>query len=260
MLLKRKDLPEEGEIVLCTVTSIPRFGAFVRLEEFENLTGLIPISEVAAGRIKNVRDYLREGQVIVCRVLRVNKEKGHIDLSLRRVSEAQRRKKLEQVRQLQRVEKLVEYVAKQTGEDPARLLQALEDALLTKYESVYTAFISVVKGEEDLRTLKDIRKETAEELHQRILERIKPPEVTIQGVLTIENSAGDGADRIRHFLTSLEEKQVRLHYLGSGSWKYQITAPDYKTAERAHDDLMSLANKAVKKDSFLSITIQREKK
>ena len=260
MLLKRKDLPEEGELVLCTITSIPRFGAFARLEEFENLTGLIPISEVAAGRIKSVRDYLREGQVVVCRVLRVNREKQQIDLSLRRVGEAQRRKKLEEIRQLQRVEKLVEYVARETGEDPVRLLEALEEGLLGKYPSVYDAFIAVVQGEEDLKSLKGVKASTRKLLHERILERIKPPVVTIQGRLSILSMAGDGVERVKRFLQGLEEDGVTLSYLGGGVWKYTISAPDYKQAEKQHDALLEKVEKTLKKDKTLEISVKREKK
>ena len=97
MLFKKKGLPEEGELVLSTVTKIFGHSVFVHIEDY-NKQGMVHISEISPGRIRNLRDYVVEGKKIVTVVLRVNKEKGHIDLSLRRVSENQRRKKNEDLK------------------------------------------------------------------------------------------------------------------------------------------------------------------
>src|SRR3990172_126972 len=104
MLLKREGWPEEGEIVICTVTRILPNSVFANIDEYRR-SGMIHISEVAPGRIRNIRDYVSEGRVVVCQILQVNREKGHIDLSLRRVSEIAKRKKLEEVKLEQKAEK-----------------------------------------------------------------------------------------------------------------------------------------------------------
>ena len=85
MLLKKEGFPEEDELVMCTVTQVQFHSVFVTLDEYDK-GGMIHISEVSPGRIRNIRDFVREGKKIVCKVLRVNEEKGHIDLSLRRVT------------------------------------------------------------------------------------------------------------------------------------------------------------------------------
>ncbi|MGE4496123.1 MAG: S1 RNA-binding domain-containing protein, partial [Methanosarcina sp.] len=74
--------PEVGEFVVCTVKNVTDFGAYVELEEFGGREGFIHISEIKAGWVKYVRDYVREGQKIVCKVLNVDPSRGHIDLSL----------------------------------------------------------------------------------------------------------------------------------------------------------------------------------
>ncbi len=45
--------------------------------------GLLHVSEISSSWIRNIRDFVREGQKMVLKVLRVDLEKGHIDLSLR---------------------------------------------------------------------------------------------------------------------------------------------------------------------------------
>ena len=53
--------PDEGELVVCTVTKVKDFVAFVHLDEYEDREGLIPISEIATGWIKYIRDHVSRG-------------------------------------------------------------------------------------------------------------------------------------------------------------------------------------------------------
>ena len=104
---KKKGFPQESEIVLCTVSNISYNSVFVKLDEYINLQGMIHISEISPGRIRNIRDYVKPGKVIVCKILRIHQQKGHIDLSLRRVTESQRRKKPEAWKQPQALMKRI---------------------------------------------------------------------------------------------------------------------------------------------------------
>ena len=111
MLHKREGFPEEDEIVMCTVTKIFPHSVFVNIDEFGR-TGVIHISEISPGRIRNIRDFVKQDKKIICKILRINKERGHIDLSLRRVNDAQRRNKSNEIKQEQLAEKILEFVAK----------------------------------------------------------------------------------------------------------------------------------------------------
>ena len=93
MFYKKNGFPEEGEIVLCTVKKILYHSVFAILDEYKHIEGMIHISEISPGRIRNIRDYVKEGKQIVCKVLNINKQKGNIDLSIRRVGTNQKRNK-----------------------------------------------------------------------------------------------------------------------------------------------------------------------
>ena len=80
---------EVGSVLEGTVTGITNFGAFVELTGGK--VGLIHISEVAPGRIRNIREFVSEGKKIICMILRVKKEREQYDLSLRRVQVNKRR-------------------------------------------------------------------------------------------------------------------------------------------------------------------------
>ena len=83
---------EEGDIVLCTVERIEGTNVFVSIEG--NGEGSIMTSEIAPGRIRNLRDYVVPKKKIVCKILRVSGNR--IDLSLRRVTQKEQKEVLEQ--------------------------------------------------------------------------------------------------------------------------------------------------------------------
>ena len=71
---------EVGDIVLCTVERIEKTIVFVKIEdENKDLEGSIIMSEVAPGRIRNIRNYVVPKKKIVCKVLRISGNR--IDLS-----------------------------------------------------------------------------------------------------------------------------------------------------------------------------------
>ena len=74
MFLRRQGFPEEGELVFCMVTKIQYHAVTVNLDEYDK-PGLIHISEVSPGRIRNIRDYVTEGKKVVCKVIRINQER-----------------------------------------------------------------------------------------------------------------------------------------------------------------------------------------
>ena len=64
MLYRRSGFPQEHEIVLCTVNKILTHSIFVGLDEYDK-QGMLHISEVSPGRIRNLRDFVEEGKKIV---------------------------------------------------------------------------------------------------------------------------------------------------------------------------------------------------
>jgi len=101
----KKNFPEEGELIVGTVIKVQGFGAFVSLDEYPHKEGFIHISEIATGWVKRIRNYVREKQKVVCKVLRVEASKNHIDLSLKRVNEHQRRDKIQEWKNNQKATK-----------------------------------------------------------------------------------------------------------------------------------------------------------
>ena len=99
MLYTKEGYPDINEIVVCTVIKIYGNSTFVRLDEYEK-EGVLTISEIAPGRIRNLRDHVTENKTIVCKVLRVDERQNRIDVSLRRVPIPVMREKLEEIKKI----------------------------------------------------------------------------------------------------------------------------------------------------------------
>jgi len=78
--------PEVDELVMVQVRQIAEMGAYVKLLEYDEVEGMILLSELSRRRIRSIQKLIRVGRNEVVVVLRVDKEKGYIDLSKRRVS------------------------------------------------------------------------------------------------------------------------------------------------------------------------------
>lgn len=68
------------------VKSIAEMGAYVSLLEYGGIEGMILLSELSRRRIRSVQKLIKVGRQEPVMVLRVDKEKGYIDLSKRRVN------------------------------------------------------------------------------------------------------------------------------------------------------------------------------
>lgn len=232
MLYRKTGFPEENELVICTVTDVHYNSVFAKLDEYEK-TGMIHISEVSPGRIRNIRDYVKEGKKIICRVLKVNQERGHIDLSLRRVTEMQRREKTNWLKQEQKSEKIVEQIGKKLGVGFEEMYNEVKKCAFNKYNSLNACFEDVVIGNASLKDL-GISAKLAKELEEAIKLRIKPPEVSIRGYFKLKSYDSNGADIIRKSLKKATEtnKAIDIRYLGAGKYSVDVAAPDYKAAEK----------------------------
>jgi translation initiation factor 2 subunit 1 len=232
MLFRKHGFPEESELVVCTVTNIQYNSVFAKLDEYD-MQGMIHISEISPGRIRNIRDYVKEGKVIVCVVLRINRERGHIDLSLRRVNDGQRRKKLEQMKLEQKAEKIIEFVAKGEKTDTTQLYNKVMAAIADEYESLADYFEDIVAGNTNIEKTA-LPKKTQDLLDEIVRQRIKLPAVEIKGTISLSVFEHDGVDRIKDILKGILEidnEKIKITYLGAGKYDFCITAQDYKTAE-----------------------------
>lgn len=82
----KQKFPEVDDVVMVNVRQIAEMGAYVHLLEYNNIEGMILLSELSRRRIRSINKLIRVGRSECVVVIRVDKDKGYIDLSKRRVS------------------------------------------------------------------------------------------------------------------------------------------------------------------------------
>jgi len=236
-LVRRKsEWPSVEELVLCTVKKIFAQGAFVSLDEYGGKEGMVHISEIASGWIKNIRDHVREGQKVVCKVLVVDPSRNSIDLSIRRVKDSERRWKAERVKLEQRAEKMLELAAKKLKKTLDQAYEEVGFALQEKFGDLYAAFEAAAKDE---NALEDIikSKQWLRVLKKLIASTIETPSYKIVGEISLFCPTPNGVETIKSVLTKArnsfksDDVKVDFYVVGSPRYRIEVSAPSYKIAE-----------------------------
>jgi translation initiation factor 2 subunit 1 len=250
LVLKKHDLPTENDLVMCTITKVFSHGAFAKLDEYQGKDGFVHISEVASTWIKNIRDFVREGQKAVAKVLNVDPAKGHIDLSIRRVSEAQRKNKIQEWKRVQKSDKLLEIAAKEIEKTLEQAYKEAGFALEQKYGEIYTGLEEMtISGKEVFKDL-NIPEEWKEPLIKLAKENIVLPTVNITGYLDLRCPLSNGVDMIKEALIFARDAEygsdikVDTRYIKSPRFSVNVTAPEYREAEEA---LKQCADRAIER-------------
>ncbi len=257
MFYKRSGLPEEEEIVLCKVTQILPNSVFVELVEYEK-QGMVHISEIAPGRIRNLREYVSVGREIVCKVLRINRERGHIDLSLRRVNSTQRAEKLEEIKQEIKAETLIKNIAKKLKMPAPELYTAVASKVLKEYAYLSQCFKDIVTGTVNLEKV-GLEKSLTQEITTAVLDKFKPSKIELKGEIKLQTYASAGLDKIKSTLQAIENlsSSLRISYLGAGRYKLTLEDADYKPAEKKITQVQQILEQFT--DKLSTASFEREK-
>jgi translation initiation factor 2 alpha subunit (eIF-2alpha) len=206
---------EVGDILLCVVDKISGPVVFVKLPD--NKEGSIVLSEIAPGRIRNLRDYVFPGKNIVCKVLRVNGER--IDLSLRRVTP----KEIKDLRDSLSAEKSsISLLKSVLGEKSKEVIEKISK----DFGEVYPFLEESKADKKALESL--VGKENASKILE-IIQMQKKKTAVIKKSFNLSSDAPDGIVIIKDLLSSF--KNVEIKYLAAGKYSIISEGEDKKVAD-----------------------------
>lgn len=245
--MKYEGWPETGELVVGKVDEIEDFGVFVDLEEYEDKRGLVHVSEVASGWIKNVRDHVNEDQTVVAKVLDVDESSQQIDLTIKDVNDHQRSDKIQDWKNEQKADK---WLTLAFGEDmPDDQFRRIANVLLAEFGSLYEGFEqAAIHGYEALEST-DLDEDEQDAIVETARENVSVPYVTVTGYVSLTSPDADGVDDVKEALQAAEgngdvpdEADLEVTYVGAPEYRLRVQAPNYKTAE---SELETAAERAV---------------
>ncbi len=233
------DYPESDEFVLATVKKLMPYGAFCMLDEYAGMDSFLHVSQVSSGWVRNIREHLREGQKIVAKVTNVDREKGQIDLSLKQVTEADRKRKLASFQAEKKARKLIDVAAAKLKQPPSSAWKEVGEPLVKQFGSVAAGLEALREGQ--VKT--GIGQQWIDALKDIVAREMKAKTVTVRKALTITCPTGDGIHTLKHALESVEKlsdekTKIHVHYLAAPNYFVDVTASDYKTAEKTSERIL----------------------
>ncbi|MEZ0345969.1 MAG: translation initiation factor IF-2 subunit alpha [Infirmifilum sp.] len=252
MVRKRESLPSLNELVVATVKEIHEHGAFVTLDEYGGLRAYVPLGEVSHTWFKSIRDVLRVGQKAVFKVIRVDQSKMLVDLSLRRVSDSERKEKLIEWKRAQRAEKILEMAAKSLRKTLDEAYEKVGWPLENYYGEIFKGLEETsLRGEAALEEA-GVDKRWAEAVTEIAKQNIKLPSVKLSYIINVQCLEG-GVTALKQVLTAWEgnvEKPtnatVEFYTIGAPRYKLDVTALNYKEGERLSQEILKSIEKAAR--------------
>lgn len=205
---------KEDDIVMCTVKKIEGTAVFVEIEGKGE--GSIVFSEVAAGRIRNIRSHVIPNKKIVCKVLKISK--GHIELSLRRVTS----KEKEEIKEKYEKERNLLSMLKTSTKNPEEILKKIKEE--------YEAQDFLEEAKENQGIIEKFMPKAEVQAFAKILAEKKEKEKTTKKIITIKSISQSGIKDIKETLQ--EAKDVEIRYLGSSKFSIFAKAKDFKEANQ----------------------------
>jgi len=234
MAERKPQWPEVGDLVIATIETVTDYGAYAKLDEFEK-RGLLHVSEISSSWIRNIRDFVREGQKVTLKVLRVDHEKGHIDLSLRRVTKRERIEKVMSWKKERKAEALLRGVAEKVGLSIDEVYQKTAPVIEQKFD-LYEAFEkSAVEGPEALTEL-GVPENIAKAFSEVAQERIHVKMVKVRGVLEVRVVKPNGVKVIKDAFNKaksekIKDANVKFYVIAAPKYSVEVQAENYKRAE-----------------------------
>jgi len=237
MTLKKPEWPEEGDLVIATVKTITSYGAYVTLDEYGK-EGLLHISEVSSGWVRNIRSFVREGQKVVLKVLRVDTEKQHVNLSLRRVTRREKREKILFWKRDRKAESLLRSASEKSKIPIEEIYEKAGSKIEESFGRLYDGLEKIAKDGVDVLLDIGVPKDIATAIAEVAKEKVKISMVKVRGILELQCIKPNGVTIIQESLLSAQKIEkpegtsVRVYVVAPPRYRIEVLAENYKEAER----------------------------
>lgn len=220
--------PCVGDIIIVNVKQVSDVGAYVKLLEYNNIEGMIPLQEITKKKVRSLPKLIRVNMDIVVTVIRIDKEKGYVDLSKRLVSPED----IEKCKERFNKSKVVQHIMR----DIATKLDLAIETLYIKivwplhkiYDHAYYAFKEALYSQNvfsDLEITENIKKE----LLQNIEKRLTPQNIKIITYIELTCFAYKGIEAIKEAILVIDNPEIKVKLVASPLYVMTIQTADKNT-------------------------------
>lgn len=253
---KIANAPPPNTLVIAQVTKIMQFGAYCKLVEYDDIEAFMPLREISSGWIKNIHEFLHQGQNLVCKVIYIDREKGTIDISLKRVTPKDSKVKINAYNLERRLTSIFLQAVKKAGED--RRKDALASEVLSEFGS-YTALVTDALNVTDRFNASQLPKKLKDTIIAILEASRKSKNRVVSYTLKLSTAnTHSGITDLNRALVEAEKFGVSITYTSAPQYKMVAEGADYAEAEGKIKHAMDVISKI--KDATVSIEKEKLKK
>jgi len=235
----RKGIPELDEFVVCTVEKINPNSVYVRLNEYDK-EGMIHISEIASGWVKDIRRHVKQGQIVVAKVINIDHD--FIGLSIKRVDAHQEKEKLKEYKLENKAEKMLEKLPKDID------IEKIADYFIEKFGGIYNGFMVALTEPEKIKFPKNI----LDAIIDIAKKNIEQKEFEFKANLIIKTTKPDGISAIKSVLKNAEKSGLNIKYISAPHYMIKFTTKDAKKGRKDFEKLLEKISEDAKKNGIES--------
>ena len=223
-----KDRPEEGDFVVIEITDVDKNSAYADLEEYNDVKGLIHISEASRSWVQDLTKELSEGEKTVAQVVDTE---DTIGLSLKRVNDKQKRDTMQRWRKEQKASDFVEDLEEKIDID--NIYEEIVFPLQKELGSSFQGFEISIAEEERLKEFLD--DEVVEAIQEVARENIDLKQEKFEGEIEVEFYQGDGLERVKKAFNEPGEG-VEVKCISAPNYSIEAWGRTQELAKKRMDD------------------------
>ena len=247
--------PSVNSLAIAVVKKVEPFGAYCMLPEFNDTEVFLPIREVSSGWVKNIHEFVHEGQKIVCKIIFYDTNRNTIDVSLKKVTPKESKEKLRSFNLERRSKALFNQAIKMAKEQQSR--DSIEGKVISDFGN-YTKLIEAAKYSPDEIDGSKLPKKFKESIIKLIEASNTKKDYSVSYTIKIQTTDTEsGITKLRKVFGEAQK--------ASGAIITYISAPKYKinASGSSFADAEEKVSKAVEMIKSLSgteeIEIEKEK-
>ncbi|MBI4175583.1 MAG: hypothetical protein HY518_00110 [Candidatus Aenigmarchaeota archaeon] len=220
--------PSYGELVVCQIVKLHPNSAVAKMVEY-NKTGLIHVSEVVSRWVRDIREFLKENQYVVCKVVGI--EGDTVSLSMKRVHPTEGERKLNELKKERKAEKMLELAAKALGKDLEGAYADVGRQILEEFGTLTKLFDFALKNPGLVR--ERLPKKWVDAIIEVAEKSIADKTYSVTAELKLICYRPDGIEVIKSVLTKARagQKDLEIKYISTPVFTISLKGKNYKTLE-----------------------------
>lgn len=244
-----RKVPDTDELVMVRVNTIDDVGVLCNLLEYNNLEGFLPLSEISRKRMRSVLRHVRTGQKQVLQVLRVDPERGFVDLSKKYITDVEREAGSDKYNKGKTVHSIASYVSESAHKDLDELYKKYVWPLYeSDYGHPFDAFKALAsEGDSIWKDVEEADADTVEAFSRVVKQRMATQPVKIGAQIEVTCYSEAGIDDIKYALKTAQAsaKDVKIQLISSPLYLLFTTTIDETKGEQLINDVIDIIHKEI---------------